>query len=338
MCDILTTHPTLLSAPNVDGALQKSLFKVFSKGMKAAQTPDVQFAATVALCKLMLTATIEDEDLPKQLITCYFEPSTKANAGVRQALSYFIPVYCHSRRENMERMGRIIPGAIHTLLNLGEELDDDEEMVSMSVIANMLIDWTDARKLVVQDSVNVSWDEAGKQEVKAVNGDIHLDLAESLLEKVSSHGCQSKSVYSFLPAITHVFAEEEKKILISMLGKLFITATSSSEKLQSVLEHVTEAIDLKVASDGPSRNALTKLQSNLSKVIGETGVSKKSVAKEEVTMMGNDEGEAAAADEEEGEMLAQGSEEETKMDTVHDEAVAKDSILDELLDDEEEEL
>ena len=169
------------------------MFKVFSKGMKASHTPDVQFAATVALCKLMLTATIKDEDLLKQLVVCYFEPSTKENAGVRQALTYFIPVYCHSRRGNMERMGKVTASVVHTLLNLGEELDDDEEMVGMSVIANMLIDWTDARKLVVHDDANVSWDEAGRQEAKSVNSDIHLDLAESLLEKITGHGCQSKS-------------------------------------------------------------------------------------------------------------------------------------------------
>ena len=191
LCDILTTHPTLLSTQDSDATLQKSIFKMFSKGIKAAHNPDVQCAATIALCKLMLTTIIEDEDLLKQLVVCYFEPGTKENAGVRQALSYFLPVYCHSRRENMERIGNVALSVLHTLINLGEEMDEEEEMVGMSLVVNMLVDWTDARKLVVHDDANVSWDEAGKKEMKAVNGDIHLDLASSLLEKAMGHGCSS---------------------------------------------------------------------------------------------------------------------------------------------------
>ena len=92
----------------------------------------------------------------------------------------------------MERMGNVVLSVLHTLINLGEELDEEEEMVGMSVVVNMLVDWTDARKLVVHDDANVSWDEAGKKEMKAVNGNIHLDVASSLLEKMMSHSCPSK--------------------------------------------------------------------------------------------------------------------------------------------------
>ena len=122
-----------------------------------------------------------------------------------------------------------------------------------------------------------------------------------------------------------------------MLGKLFITATSSPEKLQLVLEHVTEAIDLKVAGDAPSRNALTKLQSSLTKAIGEIEPIRKGVIKEETVPMDDYEGEVAG--EEEAGLAVRGSEDETKMDVDPEETPeTKDSILDELLDDEEEEL
>jgi len=191
LSDILTSHPMLL-LQSPDPALQKSIFKVFSKGLKATQAPDVQSAATTALCKLMLTNILTEEELLKQLVICYFEPATKENAAMRQALSYFLTVYCHSRRENMERMGNVVPGIIHAIVGLGEELEDDEEMVGMGVVVNMLIEWTDARKLVVQDAAAVSWDEAGRKEIRAVNGDIHLGMAESLLERVMGHGCPSK--------------------------------------------------------------------------------------------------------------------------------------------------
>ena len=139
----------------------------------------------------MLISVIRDEDLLKQMVVCYFDPTTKDNAGVRQALSYFLPVYCHSRRENMEAMANVAGGVMHFLVEMSAELEG-EEMVGISTVGNMLVDWTDARKLVVQDEATISWDEAGRKEVIAVNGDIHLDLAESLLQRAMNHGCSSK--------------------------------------------------------------------------------------------------------------------------------------------------
>ena len=181
--------------------MEKSIYKIFTKALKAVHTPDVQSAATIALCKLMLTAVIQDEDLLKQAAICYFDPSTKDNAAVRQALSYFLPVYCHSKRKNMEHMAAIAPGIVHALLSLGEEIDDEEEMVGITVVCTMLVDWTDTRKLVVQDEACTSWDEAGKKETRAVNGDVHLSLAEAMLERVMSNSCSSKSFWfrSLLP-------------------------------------------------------------------------------------------------------------------------------------------
>ena len=196
LADILTSHPSILNvhnSENIDVALNKSVFKIFSKGMKAEHTPEVQSATTIALCKLMLTLVIQDDDLLKQAVICYFDPVTKDNAGVRQTLSYFLPVYCHSRRDNMDRMARVAGGVMHAIVDMSEELAEGEEMVGISQVGNMLLDWTDARKLVVQDEAMVCWDEAGRRVVKPVNGDIHLDLAESLLERAVNGGSSSKS-------------------------------------------------------------------------------------------------------------------------------------------------
>lgn len=206
--DILATHPTLLSSQSGDVATQKSISKIFHKALKATYEADVQSAAIIALCKLMLTGVIQDEDLLKQLVICFFDPATKGNAVVRQALSYFLPVYCHSRRENMGKMAVVVPGVIHSLMGLIEELDEDEEMVGIGVVGNMLLDWTDARKLVVQDEDGLGWDESGKREAKAINGDVHLDLAVELLEKVMSHGCTSK-----LKEITPFFGTIQYQLL-----------------------------------------------------------------------------------------------------------------------------
>ena len=194
LADILTTHPSLLTSPAADSGLQKQILKIFAKGMKADTIPDVQAAATTALCKLMLTSVITDEDLLKTMVVLYLDPASKANAGVRQALTYFLPVYCYSRRDNMERMANIAGSVIHAVVDLADEMDEGEEMVGIGVIGNMLVDWTDARKLIVSDEAAISWDEAGKQRVRAVNGDVHLVLAESLLERLLGHGCSSKMI------------------------------------------------------------------------------------------------------------------------------------------------
>lgn len=202
LSDILVTHPSLVSAQSADTALEKSVYKIFSKAIKATHATDVQSAATIALCKLMLTCVIQDEDLLKQTVVCYFDPATKDNAVLRQSLSYFLPVYCHSRRENMKHMASVAPGVIQVVVGLVEELEEEEEMVGIGAVGNMLVDWTDARKLVIQDEGSISWGEAGKKEIKAVNGDIHLDLAENLLEKVMGHGCTSKSRRALSRAVT----------------------------------------------------------------------------------------------------------------------------------------
>ncbi|KAL8761371.1 MAG: hypothetical protein Q9184_002503 [Pyrenodesmia sp. 2 TL-2023] len=253
LCDILTTHPHLVKAETVDPAFQKSVYKIFSKGLKAAHAPEVQSAATTALCKLMLTSVVSDEDLLKQLVTLFFDPATKENATVTQALSYFLPVFCHSKRENMEMMAMAAAGIVHTQMNLADEMDEEGEVVGASVVANMLVDWTDARNLVVQGAATASWNEAGEKEVKTMNGDIHLSLANSLLERALTHGCP----------------KDERKVLLTMLGKIHVTSNSTREKLRAVNDLVGEAVDEKVATDATTRNALYKLHLALTKALGE---------------------------------------------------------------------
>lgn len=314
LSDILATHPSLVSLQSSDAALLRSVSKIFSKAIKSTQAIDVQSAAIISLCKLMLTGVIQDEDLLKQAVIAFFDPATKDNAVLRQALSYFLPVFCHSRRENMEKMASVAPGVIHAVLSFVEELDEEEEIVGIGVVGNMLLDWTDARKLVVQDEVCIGWDEAGRKEIKTVNGNIHLDLAEQLLEKVMSHGCTSKLLSVFLRSSTYLCAGEEKKAIIPLVGKLYIAANSTPEKLQVIYELVTKAIDMKVANDATSRNALSKLHLVLRKVIGEVGTTKRNAEEETVADM------ALKTIEDEGKTEAQ------------------DSLLDDLLDDDDMEL
>lgn len=56
-----------------------------------------------------------------------------------------------------------------------------------------------------------------------------------------------------------------------MLGKLYVSPTSTPEKLHAAQELLTDAIEGRTATDAPSRNALNKLLTALTKAIGASG-------------------------------------------------------------------
>ncbi|KAL9098072.1 MAG: hypothetical protein Q9163_006195 [Psora crenata] len=313
LTDILETHPSLLIEPNTDPDRQKSILRVFSKGIKAYDTPEVHSATTTALTKLMLASVIKDEDLLRQAVICFFDPATKDNDCVRQALSYFLPTYCHTRRENMEQMAKVAGAVMHAVVKLSEGLEEGEDMVGVSAVGHMLADWTDARKIVVRDGAGVHWDEAGKNDNQAINGDIHLVLAESLLGRALHHGC----------------SREEKRAVIGILGRLYVTPNSAIEKLQSTKDLVTEAIDNKIAIDAASRTALNKLHLSLGKALSEAGKSQPKVDTP-VSPIAEDGLNAVHGDGEGGQASSMAL-------TVEEEGNGKecDSVMEELLDDED---
>jgi condensin complex subunit 3 len=203
LTDILNVHGAHLLDAN------PTLFKVYLKALKSgSKTPEVQAAATVAISKLMLGRVISDmspaiDDLLKTFVVLYFDPSTANNQAVRQTLSYFLPVYSYSRKENQDRMRRISVDAFHRLYDIQENMDDEDdedveaEMVGLSTIGAHLIDWTDPRKCYVPGSQLTLTDEGVK---KAVNGDVHLRFASDILARLDSNAsskcCPSPSFIS----------------------------------------------------------------------------------------------------------------------------------------------
>lgn len=192
LTDILNVHGAQLLGTN------PTLLKVYIKALRSgSKSPEVQAAATVAASKLLLGRVVTDHDhsaeLLKTLVVAYFEPASAGNQSVRQALNYFLPVFCYSRPENQDLMRAVALDALHTLYNVRESLEDDdadveEEMVSLSTIGACLVDWTDPRKCYTPGI-------AADAEKKNVNGDVHLDFAKDVLERVNSN-YSSKSVSS----------------------------------------------------------------------------------------------------------------------------------------------
>jgi len=268
LTDILNQHGAHLLDTN------PALLKVYLKALKSGtKAPEVQAAATVAVAKLMLGRVISDaspaiDDLLKTLAVLYFDPSTAHNQGVRQTLSYFLPVYSFSRKENQSRMQKVALDALHKLFEVQENLDDEgdaeTEMVSLSTIGAHLIDWTDPRKCYVPGS-QMTLEESAK---KSVNGDVHLEFARDILERLGS-GVSSKSfhIYSNTQNFANAFSGEEKKTLAPLLAKLHISPSSTPSLLREIYAEVSLAIDEKLIADATGRNALFKIHVSLGKIV-----------------------------------------------------------------------
>lgn len=187
LTDVLNVHGAQLLANN------PNVMKVYVKALRSgAKSPEIQAVATIAASKLLLGRIVTDPDAAaeflKTLIIAYFEPASSQNQSVRQALNYFLPVFCYSRSENQEILRSVALDALHALYNVRLDDDDadvDNEMASLSTIGACLVDWTDPRKCYSPDA-------GTDAEKKVVNGDVHLEFARNILERLNSN-CSSKS-------------------------------------------------------------------------------------------------------------------------------------------------
>ncbi|OAA59356.1 Armadillo-type fold protein [Cordyceps fumosorosea ARSEF 2679] len=248
LTDILNVHGAHLFSST------PALLKVYVKAVKSgSRAPEVQAAAVMAVSKLLLGRVVSDEEacqeLLKSLVVAYFDPNSAGNQTVRQALNYFLPVFCYSRATNQELMRSIALPALHTLLNVREGLENDDEadveedMVSMPAIGACLVDWTDPRKVYSPTSLL-------ETEKKSINGDVHLELALDIVDRLHSN-----------------VTKEEKKLVAGLLGKLCISSGSSEDKLRETYEEVCIAVEEGVVTDAPSKNALYKIHVSLGKIV-----------------------------------------------------------------------
>ncbi|KAK4544173.1 hypothetical protein LTR36_004383 [Oleoguttula mirabilis] len=283
--DILITHPSLLAEPTshpdtttateqpAEPAYLKQVLKAYSKSLKS-DDPAVQSTGATGLAKAMLSRLITDTDLLKQLVVAYFDPDTNANAHLRQSLTYFLPVYCHSRAENSWRMVSIACSVLAKLSTLRESFLEDADansdgdaeggMVKLNVVGQMILDWTDPRKIVGFA------EGAGTAAAASGASETHYLLAEHILDRL----------------VTSQVSREEKKVLFSMLGKLHLPDGScGGERLASVLELLTETIETAVAVDATSRNTLTKLKNAMLKQMHDVATAERGGGGAEETIM-----------------------------------------------------
>lgn len=325
LCDMLATHTSLLTpVTQADGEtvappmFQKPLFKAFARALKANSPAGVQTAAAGALSKLLLTSAFSPsgpnvppaiqemnqtavETLLQSLVMSFFHPRTRENPALRQTLAYFFPVYCHSRIANTQCMQKVAVPVVRAILNASEEYysleaeeDSDGEVdesvgekevkALMTGVVGMLAEWTDERRVVGLGGERVL---AGGPASSHACGYVHLALVKDILERVlgiSEAGSRC--------------SKEEKKLLFSLLSKLYISAPSVGSRsgsrapegedafrssgrsgngaevepehaqlAQEVKELLDQAIEDGIATEAAGRNALVKAKNSVLKIL-----------------------------------------------------------------------
>ncbi|UPX19829.1 chromosome condensation complex Condensin, subunit G [Ascochyta rabiei] len=273
LADVIITHPQLLAppvpgpdtteqseVPDINPRL-KPLVKVLLKGL-ASENGVIGSIACEAAQKLVLHNILPPEataEIVKAFTLLYFDPDGITNPAVRQALSYFLPVFCHSKVKNAQLMASIAVPIVSKLLVIRDEIEEEEdaEMVGWPVITAHLADWTDGRKVVGQTELGLD----GKMSSKAESELPHVALAIDILER----------------ALTSTCSKDERKPLLSLLTKLYISPSApkrteesnDDELLETLQALVSEAVEDKIGTDATQRNALVKLETTLAKRIGE---------------------------------------------------------------------
>lgn len=113
-----------------------------------------------------------------------------------------------------------------------------------------------------------------------------------------------------------------------LLGKLYVTANSSMEKLQAAKALAAEAIDMNIVGDAASRNGLNKFHTAIVKVIGDSLPDRGQVDEETAVDLMPEEKLVVVG---ESDTITGGSKTEA-LKTEGNQAV-QDSLLDELLED-----
>ncbi|WVO20456.1 uncharacterized protein IAS62_001753 [Cryptococcus decagattii] len=198
--------------------------------------PEVQAVACEGVAKLMLAGMISDEVVLQSLVLLYFSPETADNQPLRQCLTYFLPVYCYTAAENQRRMLSIFYDTYMMLSQMSEEAGD-EDMLPLSQIGLMMVDWIDPFQAVGREGSTI--DTSG-----------HLDLSVEVLKLI-------------LIETSH----DSRKALASLLSKLNLPEgeEADSTTLKSVLALICAIRAKRPLSDAPSRNAVTKFESVLLK-------------------------------------------------------------------------
>ncbi|EEB08525.1 condensin complex non-SMC subunit Cnd3 [Schizosaccharomyces japonicus yFS275] len=227
ICDII-----LMFGPSIAEDHEQEISDMYLTALSDLENQELQANAAEAISKFLMIVHFHDDLFIKPLIIQYFEPNTFENQRLRQVLGYFFPVYAFGSYENQRRIGNVFCDTLLHLMEIYDSLDDDDRVLTPLNIAQQILDWIDFEKLyMLHDNL------------KLENQDLHLHIADNIIDAlVELEDDESK----------------DKKLLISLLGKLKIPRTLPSQSYAHTISKLETFEQHGILLDTSSSNMLNK--------------------------------------------------------------------------------
>ena len=312
-----TEGPTKSADAASAGPTERDILKMYAKALRSAEKPALQATAATSLAKLLLAQVIPSPLPPDSsttrtnpteeattsllhlLLKTYFLPSTPSNPALLQSLAYFLPIYAHSSLTNQLRLAGVCVPVLRSLWTLREERDLDcagsgsdggfgggggdegvrgeGEMVRAGVMAGMVGEWCDGRRVYVPKTGGFT-STVTSTESEGVGCGAHLRLARDILERLRSGsglGREERKMWCAMVGKLHFSLPAPLSNANRGLGNGILDRQQSEERETLERQGYYEVLDLfrdVMAGFGPgveaaSRNALNKACVGLERVV-----------------------------------------------------------------------
>ncbi|CAG8487553.1 10782_t:CDS:10 [Ambispora gerdemannii] len=195
------------------------------------ESPEVQAIAVEGVAKLMLSKILRDKEILQELVVLYFNSETVENLRLRQCLSYFLPVYCHSSHENQ----KIFVPAFMELNRIHMNKSKSQEMTPPIQIAQQLIDWTDPNQVVKSEIIQEEID-------YGLQADIAIDILKELFLEQN---------------------RDTRKLLCQILIKIHVDENASILRLKKLAFLTGNLKQRRPLKDATAKNAVNKFENLL---------------------------------------------------------------------------
>ncbi|KAF7330334.1 Chromosome condensation complex protein [Mycena venus] len=243
--DLLMVHERTLLAPGGENAEKILSFLVTQLGNETDKddtSPKVLALLGTGIPKLLLCGMIADETVVKSLLMVYFSPYNADNQELKQCLTFFAPMYSCSTAKNQQTMRKIFVYIFQKLSKLRQHLEGEEDVLSLTSVANMWIDWTDPSRV---------HDPNGPPGAASKAGDplIQFDMANDILRAL----------------LTDKMPKEDKRILCQILPKLYIPDEVDVDKIRTLKLLIENVSTRRPLGDTTANNALKKFDAAIQK-------------------------------------------------------------------------
>ncbi|KAF8207192.1 nuclear condensing complex subunit [Mycena galopus ATCC 62051] len=238
--DLLMVHErTLLASEGETGkkALTFLVAQLEKETNKEDTSPKVLALLAMGIAKLLLCGMIADERLVKSLMMVYFSPYNVDNQELKQCLTFFAHMYSRSTAKNQQTMRIIFIDIFHKLSKLRQDLEEEEDFLSLTSVAHMWIDWTDPTQMQNPNG--------GKASDPLIQFDMANDIIRALL--------------------TDKMPKGDKRILCQMLPKLSIPEEVDVDKIRTLKLLIDNVSTRRPLGDATANNALKKFDAAIQK-------------------------------------------------------------------------